>query len=56
MAPTTTARGTCPVCGTSRTLRRDGTVREHWHDYHRCHGSGWAPEPSDPSATTSPTR
>jgi hypothetical protein len=36
-------RGMCAVCRTSRALRRDGTVREHWHDYHRCGGSGWAP-------------
>ena len=40
---TPVGRGTCPVCGTSRALRRDGTVREHRHDYHRCQGSGWAP-------------
>ncbi|RZU32696.1 hypothetical protein [Blastococcus saxobsidens] len=41
----TTARGACQICGTSRTLRRDGTVREHWETStsHRCMGSGWPP-------------
>jgi hypothetical protein len=59
MTTTTTARGTCPICGTSRTLRRDGTVREHWQTgtSHRCMGSGWPPaELFDPSATPSATR
>lgn len=55
MSTTTTTRGLCPVCGTSRVLRRDGTLREHWQlgTSHRCMGSGWAPESSDPSATPS---
>lgn len=56
MTTTITARGTCQVCKTSHALRRDGTVREHWHDNHRCMGSTWAPEVSAPSATPSPTR
>ncbi|RFU18835.1 hypothetical protein D0Z06_24605 [Geodermatophilus marinus] len=42
-----TARGVCAVCGTERALRRDGAIREHRHDYHRCHGSGWAPAGGD---------
>ena len=48
MTTTTTARSACPICETSQALRRDGTVREHWHDHHRCLGSGWPPaEPPD---------
>ncbi len=53
--PSEAARGTCPVCKTSRALCRDGTVREHWQTgtSHRCMGSRWAPDPSDrPTATT----
>lgn len=55
MPITTANRGTCAVCGSVRTLRRDGTVREHWQTgtSHRCMGSGWAPVLSDSSATPS---